>query len=132
MVLLPPGDLYSPESILAQIPSTASPSSPHFLIFFASPDDSGKPWCPDCSDVQSQVDRFIPTGVSSTLVHVGDRAQWKESKFRQAPFNVTRIPTIIRVEQGGDSVSSSLESAPRLVESDLRSEDKFKQFVATK
>lgn len=74
MALLPPGDLYSPESILAQVPSTASPSSPHFLIFFASPDDSGKPWCPDCSEVQSEVDRYVPE-MSSTLVYVGDRTQ---------------------------------------------------------
>jgi len=74
MALLPPGDLYTPESILRQIPSTASKSDPHFLIFFASPDDSGKPWCPDCSEVQTEVDRYVPDN-NSTLVYVGSRAQ---------------------------------------------------------
>ena len=74
MALLPPGDLYTPESILRQIPSTASKSDPHFLIFFASPDDSGKPWCPDCSEVQTEVDRYVPDK-NSTLVYVGSRAQ---------------------------------------------------------
>ncbi|TNY22779.1 thioredoxin-like protein 5 [Rhodotorula diobovata] len=122
MPLLPPGDLFSPESILSQIPTSTSPESPHFLIFFAE-------WCPDCTEVQSSLDQHVPDK-NSTLVLVGDRTQWKESKFREPPFNVTRIPTLIRVEQGGDALASSLDSAPRLVESELRSPEQLSQFVA--
>lgn len=145
MPLLPPGDLFSPESILSQIPTSTSPESPHFLIFFAE-------WCPDCTEVQSSLDQHVPDK-NSTLVLVGDRTQcvlplslhstrappraapracqtptllrtpenrWKESKFREPPFNVTRIPTLIRVEQGGDALASSVRSLRAVVMSALK------------
>ncbi|GAA6052395.1 hypothetical protein JCM3770_000221 [Rhodotorula araucariae] len=134
MPLLPPGDLADPHAILRQVPATASPSAPHYLVLFASVDpNTGKPWCPDCSEVQGEVERFIPDS-KSTLVFVGDRDQWRDpnNRWRQAPFNVNRIPTIIRVEQGGDAVANSLDSAPRLIESELRDRTKFEQFVASK
>ncbi|GAA6019415.1 hypothetical protein JCM10207_001378 [Rhodosporidiobolus poonsookiae] len=131
MPLLFPSDPQSPQAVLSQVPSSASPSSPHYLVFFSSLDDTtGKPWCPDCADVQGTVDKLVPEK-QSTLVFVGSRQEWKtpDNPFRAAPFNVSKIPTIIRVEQGGDSLASSLESAPRLVEADLRDESKFSQFV---
>ncbi|BGP14563.1 hypothetical protein JCM10213_001912 [Rhodosporidiobolus nylandii] len=132
MPLLFPASPQSPGAILSQIPPSTSPSSPHFLVFFSSVDENtGKPWCPDCADVQDEVERLVPER-RSTLVFVGQRNEWKtpENPFRQAPFSISKIPTIIRVEQGGDSVANSLDSAPRLVEADLRDADKFKQFVS--
>ncbi|BGP38601.1 hypothetical protein JCM10450v2_002550 [Rhodotorula kratochvilovae] len=134
MPLLPPGDLSDPQSILGQVPASTSPSAPHFLVLFASVDpNTGKPWCPDCADVQGEVERLIPDN-KSTLVFVGDRTEWRDpnNKFRQPPFSIDRIPTIIRIEQGGDAVANSLDSAPRLVESELRDHAKFEQFVASK
>lgn len=74
MPLLFPGSQITPETVLAQA-SKASRSDPHFLIFFASVDpQTGKPWCPDCSEVQSEVDRLVPEN-RSTLVFVGDRTE---------------------------------------------------------
>ncbi|GAA5868403.1 hypothetical protein JCM1840_006980 [Sporobolomyces johnsonii] len=113
----------SPEAVLSQIPPSTSPSSPHYLIFFA-------PWCPDCLATQSAIEQRVPES-NSTLVYVGERDQWKtpENPFRKAPFNISKIPTIVRVEQGGESLQGSLESALRLVEGELRDETKFEQFV---
>ncbi|BGP23489.1 thioredoxin-like protein 5 [Rhodotorula toruloides] len=131
MPLLFPDAQITPQTVLEQA-NKASSSSPHFLIFFASIDpNTGKPWCPDCSEVQSEVDRLVPEN-RSTLVFVGDRTEWKKpnNPWRSAPFNISRIPTIIRVEQGGDQVASSLDNAPRLIESELRDPTKFQQFVA--
>ncbi|CEQ41879.1 SPOSA6832_03643, partial [Sporobolomyces salmonicolor] len=138
-----PFDGQSPEAVLSQIPSSTSPSAPHYLIFFA-------PWCPDCLATQSAIEQRVPES-NSTLVYVGERqqcvifrsdstdtpradrrpARWKtpDNPFRKAPFNISKIPTIVRVEQGGEALHGSLESAPRLVEGELRDDAKFEQFV---
>ncbi|GAA5930623.1 hypothetical protein JCM1841_006820 [Sporobolomyces salmonicolor] len=118
-----PFDGQSPEAVLSQIPSSTSPSAPHYLIFFA-------PWCPDCLATQSAIEQRVPES-NSTLVYVGERQQWKtpDNPFRKAPFNISKIPTIVRVEQGGEALHGSLESAPRLVEGELRDDAKFEQFV---
>ena len=36
----------------------------------------------------------------STLIYVGDRATWNDPKnlFRQPPFSVERVPTVVRVD----------------------------------
>ncbi|GAA6013717.1 hypothetical protein JCM8202_000787 [Rhodotorula sphaerocarpa] len=130
MPLLFPDSSQNPQAVLAQA-SNASREQPHFLVFFASVDpQTGKPWCPDCSEVQSEVDRLVPEK-SSTLVFVGDRDEWKkpENAFRQRPFNISKIPTIIRIQGSADNVAAELDSAPRLVESELRDKSKFEQFV---
>ncbi|GAA6003107.1 uncharacterized protein JCM10292_002866 [Rhodotorula paludigena] len=129
MPLLFPSDPQDPQALLNRAKSA---SGPHFLVFFSSLDEStGKPWCPDCSDVQASVDEIVPQD-KSTLVFVGSREEWRDpnNKFRQPPFKVDRIPTIIRVEGGEANVASSLDSAPRLIESELRDPSKLKQFVA--
>ncbi|POY72642.1 hypothetical protein BMF94_4470 [Rhodotorula taiwanensis] len=153
MPLLFPDSLQSPQAVLDQA-KNASRDKPHYLVFFASVDpQTGKPWCPDCSEVQSEVERLIPEQ-NSTLVFVGDRTEWKkpENAFRQKPFNISKIPTIIRVEGSADNVAAEaslfplrsrlvpradiweyttgqLDSAPRLIESELRDRSKFEQFV---
>ncbi|GAA5868648.1 hypothetical protein JCM8547_003767 [Rhodosporidiobolus lusitaniae] len=132
MPLLFPSCPQSPSSILSQIPSSTSPSSPHFLIFFSNPDEAtGKPWCPDCADVQEAVETIVPEK-QSTLVFVGSRQEWKtpENPFRKAPFNVNNIPTIIKVTESGEGLKNLLDSAPHLVEADLRDNDKLKSFVS--
>ncbi|GAA5884565.1 hypothetical protein JCM6882_005301 [Rhodosporidiobolus microsporus] len=131
MPLLFPDSPQSPQAVLSQIPSSTSSSSPHYLIFFSSLDENtGKPWCPDCADVQGEVEKLVPEK-QSTLVFVGSRNEWKtpDNPFRQAPFNVSKIPTIIKVTEGGDAVTSSLDSAQRLIEADLRDPAKFQAFV---
>ncbi|GAA6037918.1 hypothetical protein JCM8097_009490 [Rhodosporidiobolus ruineniae] len=131
MPLLFPGNPQSPESVLSQT-KDASPDKPHYLVFFSSPDENtGKPWCPDCADVQEDVGRLVPEK-QSTLVFVGSREEWRkpDNPFRAAPYNVNKIPTIIKVTQGGgDAAANSLESAPRLIETELRDRSKFEAFV---
>ncbi|GAA5967196.1 hypothetical protein JCM11641_000474 [Rhodosporidiobolus odoratus] len=132
MPLLFPTDGQSPEAVLSQVPSSTSSSSPHYLVFFSSIDEStGKPWCPDCEEVQGQVEKLVPEK-QSTLVFVGSRDEWKspDNAFRSAPFNVSKIPTVIKLTESGDSLTGSLDSAPRLIEAELRDPTKFQQFVA--
>ncbi|PRQ73140.1 hypothetical protein AAT19DRAFT_15893 [Rhodotorula toruloides] len=129
MPLLFPDTQVTPQTVLQQA-NKASSSNPHFLIFFASIDPAtGKPWCPDCSEVQSEVDRLVPES-RSTLVFVGDRTEWKkpDNPWRNAPFNISRIPTIIRVEQGGDQVANSVR--PRLPPPRFRCQADFLPFTA--
>ncbi|GAA5905551.1 uncharacterized protein JCM6883_005366 [Sporobolomyces salmoneus] len=131
MPLLFPSATQTPESVLSAIPSSTSSSSPHYLIFVSSIDpSSGRMWCGDCRDTQQSIEKLVPD-TQSQLVFVGERQEWKspDSPWRKAPFNLSAIPTIIKVEQA-DSLQSSIESAPRLVEGDLRDESKFKSFVA--
>ncbi|GAA5869026.1 hypothetical protein JCM3774_002452 [Rhodotorula dairenensis] len=130
MPLLFPETSQSPQAILDRAKG-ATADKPHFLVFFASIDEhTGKPWCPDCSEVQQEVERLVPEQ-NSTLVFVGDRTEWKkpDNAFRQKPFNISKIPTIIRVQGGADNVAASLDSAPRLIESELRDRSKFEEFV---
>ncbi|GAA5877870.1 hypothetical protein JCM16303_000267 [Sporobolomyces ruberrimus] len=133
MPLLFPSSGQSPESVLSSIPSSTSSSSPHYLVFLSSVDpSSGQMWCGDCRDTQSTIEQLVPDN-QSQLVFVGEKQEWKspDSPWRKAPFNLKAIPTIIKVEESSkDSLQSSIESAPRLVEGDLRDESKFKQFVA--
>ncbi|GAA5857745.1 hypothetical protein JCM5353_001472 [Sporobolomyces roseus] len=132
MPMLFPNSSQSPESVLSSIPSSTSSNSPHYLVFLSSVDpSSGQMWCGDCRDTQQTIEKLVPDN-QSQLVFVGEKSEWKspDSPWRQAPFNLKAIPTIIRVEESSqDSLKSSLESAPRLVESDLRDETKFKSFV---
>ncbi|KAH9964260.1 hypothetical protein BC827DRAFT_1190086 [Russula dissimulans] len=73
-----------------------------FVIFYASRDDSGKIWCPDCRDVEDLIARtFEPTdGPSGLIIYVGQRAEWKTDKnvFRSAPWGIRSIPTIVKVK----------------------------------
>ncbi|KAF4573263.1 hypothetical protein EYR36_007774 [Pleurotus pulmonarius] len=75
-------------------------SGERFLIFYSSIVD-GQLWCPDCRVVDELINAtFAPEdGPHGTIIYVGDRATWKDSdnKYRGAPFNVTSIPTVIKV-----------------------------------
>lgn len=85
-----------------------------FVIFYSSVVD-GKLWCPDCRDVQEQVQKTFETsdGPSALIVYVGDKTEWKSPSniFRGEPWNLSSIPTIVRLHNG-------VEDA-RLVERDI-------------
>ena len=136
MPMLFPSGGQSPESVLSSIPSSTSSSSPHFLVFLSSVDPtSGQMWCGDCRDTQQTIEKLVPDN-QSQLVFVGERQEsvllalllseprrsssycncgrWKspDSPWRQAPFNLKAIPTIIRVEESSkDSLKSSVRSS---------------------
>lgn len=73
MPLLPP-TTQTPQSVLSSIPSTASLKDPFFVIFFASIDESGRPWCGDCSAAEGVIARTI-SEERSALVYVGQRPE---------------------------------------------------------
>lgn len=112
------------------------------MLFWASNDERGRPWCRDCENAKEPVTRNI-LDRESTLVYVGDRATWNDPKhpFRQAPFSVERVPTVIRVDpvsttneartsSTGVDAQSRVMNAPRLVEGEILDEAKLKQFVS--
>ncbi|KZT08663.1 uncharacterized protein LAESUDRAFT_648851 [Laetiporus sulphureus 93-53] len=104
--------------------TTEDPAEPHtlrpldairedFLIFWASRDETGKPWCPDCIAVDNIIQNTFqpPTGPSALLVYVGQRPEWKSpsNPFRGEPWQVESIPTIIRLRDGARLVEKEIE-----------------------
>ncbi|KAF9567776.1 hypothetical protein CPC08DRAFT_519164 [Agrocybe pediades] len=73
-----------------------------FIIFYSSVVD-GQMWCPDCRAVDHLVQQvFSDDGPDALIVYVGDRGQWKTPSniYRQAPWHVTGVPTIVRQKEG--------------------------------
>ncbi|KAN0133317.1 Eukaryotic protein of unknown function (DUF953) domain containing protein [Lactarius tabidus] len=83
-----------------------------FVIFYASRDDDGKMWCPDCRIVEDLIERtFAPAdGPSGLIVYVGQRIEWKTGAnfFRAAPWRIRSIPTVVRL-QGAKEVGRLVE-----------------------
>jgi len=77
-----------------------------FVIFYASRDESGRMWCPDCRDVEDITARtFAPAdGPSGLIIYVGQRPEWKteRNKFRSAPWRIESIPTIVKLKDGAE------------------------------
>jgi len=86
-----------------------------FVIFYASRDDDGKMWCPDCRDVEDLIERtFAPAnGPSGLIVYVGQRIEWKTGAnfFRAAPWRIRSIPTVVKLQ--------GAKEAGRLVEDQI-------------
>ncbi|TFK77441.1 hypothetical protein BDN72DRAFT_43697 [Pluteus cervinus] len=84
-------------------PTSLSTVSEEYLIFYSSIVD-GRLWCPDCRAVEEDV-RNVFDGSDdppALIVYVGDKSSWKPSSnpFRGAPWNITSIPTIVKVKDG--------------------------------
>ncbi|KAG6332070.1 hypothetical protein ID866_7024, partial [Astraeus odoratus] len=96
-----------------------------FLVFFSSRLD-GKLWCPDCVAVERLINQTFTAKESppALLVYVGQRDEWrsKDNIFRGAPWHLTAIPTIIKLNEAGDEID-------RLVENDVQDPGKFALFV---
>jgi len=75
-----------------------------FIIFYASK-VNGEMWCPDCRRVEGFVkETFSDTGPDGLIVYVGTRSEWKSlgNKYRQDPWKITNVPTIVKVENGSE------------------------------
>jgi len=83
-----------------------------FVIFYASRDDDGKMWCPDCRNVEDLIERtFAPAdGPSGLIVYVGQRIEWKTGSnfFRATPWRIQSIPTVVKL-QGSKEVGRLVE-----------------------
>ncbi|KAK4701075.1 hypothetical protein P7C70_g5163, partial [Phenoliferia sp. Uapishka_3] len=119
----------TPASVLASL-SLPTSSRPHFLIFMASYEERGRPWCRDCEAAEGPIMALIP-GSESSIVFVGDRETWNdpENPWRRAPFNVTKIPTILKLSGDSQNVSEKVANATRIVEADILEGSKLRAFV---
>jgi len=103
-------DSFTDPASLKQVPQK-------YLIFYSNIVGS-KMWCPDCLAIDDLVQQtFSPEDAPSALiVYVGDKPEWKSptNVFRGAPWNVSSIPTIIKLQNS--------EEAGRLVESEIQKE----------
>jgi hypothetical protein len=69
--------------------------------------------------------------LQGTVVYVGQREEWNETTnpWRQAPFNVERVPTILKVEPGDAPVAERVAKARHIVEADILFPATFKAFL---
>ncbi|KAH6917027.1 hypothetical protein BKA70DRAFT_1417804 [Coprinopsis sp. MPI-PUGE-AT-0042] len=104
-------------------PLTLQTVPERYVIFYAS-EMGGKMWCPDCVNVKPLIDEVLsgPDSPCALVVFVGTREQWKtpDNIWRQAPWNVTGVPTVVKIKDG--------HPAERLVESQIQ-RDRFLEFV---
>ncbi|KIJ66206.1 hypothetical protein HYDPIDRAFT_109190 [Hydnomerulius pinastri MD-312] len=79
------------------------------LIFFSSRiPETGALWCPDCVAVENLINNTFGSeqSPSAVLVYVGQKPEWKtpDNVFRKEPWNLTAIPTIIRLDEAGEEI----------------------------
>jgi len=110
-------------------PHSLKDAPERFLIFYSSVID-GKLWCPDCRDIQEEVQKTFEAsdGPSALIVYVGDKPDWKSPSniFRGEPWRLSSIPTIIKLQNGVENgrlvekaISGDLASFVRIQEDDL-------------
>jgi len=94
-----------------------------YLIFYSTVVD-GVLWCNDCRNADPIIRKvFGPDdGPEGLIIYVGDKVRWRAqvNPFRQEPWDVASIPTIIKRQ-------NSKEIA-RLVEDEI-SEERLPAFV---
>lgn len=77
-----------------------------FVIFYSSiTTEDGQMWCADCRAVEDLVrNTFSDEGPAALVIYVGDRIQWKSPSniYRQEPWKITNVPTIVRLREGQD------------------------------
>ncbi|KAM0755585.1 hypothetical protein T439DRAFT_320285 [Meredithblackwellia eburnea MCA 4105] len=116
----------NPEQVLATLPK--GPEE-HYLLFSSSLEERGRPWCRDCEAAQGPLAAVIPDNASS-IVYVGDRETWNkpENPWKQAPFNIERIPTILKLK-GEGSIEDKITRANRLVEAEILEGSILRAFI---
>lgn len=86
----------------ADTPPQATEATPHYVVYFASGEPS---WCPDCRDAVPALQAVFGKDSDPTahLVRVGSRDVWRtrDNKYRQAPYNIQGVPTVVRIENVG-------------------------------
>ncbi|KAF5311936.1 hypothetical protein D9619_002584 [Psilocybe cf. subviscida] len=92
--------LYEADSSIDHINLWTVPDE--YIIFYSSVVD-GQMWCPDCRRVDSLIkETFGESGPSALIVYTGNREQWKAKTniWRQEAWNITSVPTIVRLKNG--------------------------------
>jgi len=88
----------------------------HFVIFYSSiTAEDSQMWCPECRAVEKLVKETFSAddGPEALVVYVGNRDQWKSplNIYRQKPWKLTNVPTIVRLQDGQDVGRLPSESA---------------------
>ncbi|TAQ84233.1 hypothetical protein B7494_g7439 [Chlorociboria aeruginascens] len=111
-----------PASIAESLRASSS-TTPVFLAVYGSLVD-GKSWCGDTVAAEPLViAKFGGSGaLTATVVYAGLRDEWRaeDNPWRQEPFLVTHLPTLIKVTDG---------KWERLVEGDVYDQEKLDAFV---
>jgi hypothetical protein len=85
--------------INASVPPTTADDT-HYVVYFASGEPS---WCPDCRNALPALNAVFgdASAPSAHLVMAGSREEWKgnpNNKYRQAPYNIQCLPTVVKVK----------------------------------
>ncbi|TVY14408.1 Thioredoxin-like protein Clot [Lachnellula arida] len=115
----------SPSAIAQSLESSSS--KPSFLVVYASHVD-GRSWCGDCREAEPLVDaKFADRADDVKVVYAGQKDEWRqaENPWKQAPFSVTNLPTLIKV-------TGNASKWERLVEEDVYNQKKLDAFVGPK
>ncbi|KAL1614738.1 hypothetical protein SLS54_009495 [Diplodia seriata] len=113
--------------------SAAASGASSFVAVYASHvdmEESGqkkrRSWCGDCVAAEPLVERKFGDKYGEEkcwVVWVGDKAEWRtpENVWRKAPFEVTHLPTLVKVTPEG--------KWEKLVEGDVYNQRKLDAFV---
>ncbi|KAI5478459.1 Thioredoxin-like protein [Pseudohyphozyma bogoriensis] len=105
----------------------------HYVIFYSSPEERGRPWCRDCENAAPIITKHISAKPEdSTVIFVGSREEWndKSNVWRAHPYAVERVPTILKLVNGKPgSVEAKVASAPRIVEAEILEGSLFRAFL---
>ena len=103
---MPPSIITTPAGAKAAIATLAATAAPHprLVLFTATRDAGGVPWCPDCARSITGV-RAAADALGGSLVEVEvSRPEWKNpgnpSPLR-AEYGITGIPALALVGEGG-------------------------------
>ncbi|KAF4827133.1 Thioredoxin-like protein Clot [Colletotrichum tropicale] len=111
-------------AVAAALKAEASEDKPAYLVVYAS-HRNGKSWCPDCTAAEPYIEKkFAGDEGTVRVVYAGLPEEWrtKENPWRQEPFNVTNLPTLIKV--------SGEKKWEKLVEADVYNQKKLDAFVS--
>lgn len=88
---------------LIDVEAPPTSTDTHYVVYFASPENGQSSWCPDCRNALPALQNVFgaDSAPSAYLVQVGVRSEWKgnpNNKWRAEPFNISGVPTIVKVE----------------------------------
>ncbi|KAK9900912.1 thioredoxin-like protein [Cystobasidium minutum MCA 4210] len=97
----------------------AKATGPSYVMYYAD-------WCPDCQNAAPILEKTFGNDKAprAARVMVGERPLWKSSGnvFRQDPFKISNIPTLVRIEQGSE--------VGRLTEGEILDQERLAKFIA--
>lgn len=88
---------------LIDVEAPPTSTDAHYVVYFASPENGQSSWCPDCRNALPALKSVFgaESAPSAYVIQAGTRAEWRgnpNNKWRNAPYNIDCLPTIVRVE----------------------------------